>query len=182
MARSLEASPPPSVSSDLSPTTLPTHAPPVSVSCSQPNDLYAFPIERARLRAMAPFLLISSFSALGYGWSLHFKAHIVVPLLLRLLSGSTQVAMFVIIGTLLTDFNPGRSSTARAAYSIVRCGLAAGGVAALRPLVESVGVGWCFTIATRASVLCAPLLVGLWLCGWGWRRERQERNEERVLD
>ncbi|KAK0507937.1 hypothetical protein JMJ35_009826 [Cladonia borealis] len=185
VARSLEASPPPSVSSDLSPTTLPTHAPPVSVSRSQPNDLYAFLIERARLRArlraMAPFLLISSFSTLGYGWSLHYKTHIVVPLLMQLLSGSTQVAIFVIIGTLLTDFNPGRSSTAQAAYSIVRCGLAAGGVAALRPLVESVGVGWCFTIATGASVLCAPLLVGLWIWGWGWRRERQERNEERVL-
>ena len=181
VARSLEASPPPSVSSDLSPTTLPTHAPPVSVSRSQSNDLYAFPIERARLRAMAPCLLISSFSTLGYGWSLHYKTHIVVPLLMQLSSGSTQVAIFVIIGTLLTDFNPGRSSTAQAAYSIVRCGLAAGGVAALRPLVESVGVGWCFTIATGASVLCAPLLVGLWLWGWGWRRERQERNEERIL-
>ena len=59
VARSLEASPPPSVFSDLSPTTLPTHDPPVSVSRSQFNDLYAFPNERARLRAMAPFLLIS---------------------------------------------------------------------------------------------------------------------------
>lgn len=108
---------------------------------------------------MAHFLLISSLSTLGYGWSLHYKTYIVVPLLMQLLSGSTQVAIFVIIGTLLTDFNPGRSSTAQAAYSIVRCGLAAGGVAALRPLVEIVGVGWCFTLATGASVLCAPLLV-----------------------
>ena len=181
VARSLEASTPPSISSNHSPTTLPTSTPPVSASPSQPNDLYAFPIERARLRAMAPFLLISSFSTLGYGWSLHYKAHIAVPLLMQLLSGSTQVAIFVIIGTLLTDFNPGRSSTAQAAYSMVRCDLAAGGVAALRPLVESVGVGWCFTIATGASVLCAPLLVGLWLWGWGWRRERRERDEERVV-
>ena len=61
----------------------------MSASPSQPNDLYAFPIERARLRAMAPFLLISSFSTFGYGWSLHYKTLIAVPLLMQLLSGST---------------------------------------------------------------------------------------------
>lgn len=146
-----------------------------------PNNLCAFPIERARLRSIVPFLLIALFSTLGYGWSLHFETPIAVPLVMQFLSGGTQVAIFVICTTLLTDLNPGRSSTAQAAYSVVRCGLAAGGVAALSPVVESVGVGWCFTGAVGLGVLCVPLLAGLWFWGWGWRRARRERDDQGIV-
>lgn len=73
---------------------------------------------------------------------------------MQFLSGSTQVGIFVV------------SSTAQAAYSVVRCGLAAGGLAALSPVVESVGVGWCFTVMMGLTLPCAPLLGGVWV--WGW--------------
>lgn len=178
VARSLKNYSPPVVEHAPSPNhhAVEANVPPSTTSPPLAEDLYAFPIERARLRPMAPFLLVSLLSTVGYGWSLHYRTHIAVPLLMQLLSGSTQVAIFVIVGTMLTDFNPKRSSTAQAAYSIVRCSMAAGGVAALKPLVDCVGLGWCFTIATGTGVLIIPLLVGLWHWGWGWRRERQERG------
>lgn len=177
VARSLDSCSLPTMPSVNSPNAPPSHISSDHASHSQPNDLHSFPIERARLRSMVFFPLISSVSTLGYGWSLQYKTHTAIPLLMQLLSGSTQIAIFVVIGTLLTDLNPGRSSTAQAACSFVRCDLAAGGVAALRPLIESVGVGWCFTITVGASVLCAPLLVGPWLWGWQWRRERRTTDE-----
>jgi len=141
-------------------------------------DLTNFPIERARLRSIIPFLVISSLSTLGFGWSLHYKTHIAVPLVMQFLSGSSQVGTFVICATLLTDVNPGLSSTVQAAYSIIRCGFAAAGVAGLSPLVEKVGLGWCYTVWTAASGLCAPLLVVLWIKGWGWRKNGNGRFGE----
>lgn len=48
--------------------------------------------------------------------------------------------------TLLVDINPGNPSAAAASGNIGRCSLAAGGVAAMQPLLESIGTGWFFTL------------------------------------
>lgn len=152
VARGLEVSP--STSCNSTDIVVPVPSRPASVSMSHQN-LCAFPIERARLQSIVAFFLVSSLSTLGYGWSLHFKTPIAVPLVTQFLSSSTQVGIFVILGTLLTDLSPGRSSTAQAAYSVVRCGLAAGGVAALSPVVQSVGVAWCLTVMMGLSLPCA---------------------------
>jgi hypothetical protein len=53
------------------------------------------------------------------------------------------------LGTLITDLNPSRSATALASYNLVRGLLNAAGIAALQPVIEGVGVGWCFTIYMR---------------------------------
>lgn len=42
-------------------------------------------------------------------------------------------------------------STAAAAGNLVRCGLAAGGVAAMQPLIDRIGIGWLFTLLGIAS-------------------------------
>jgi MFS family permease len=145
-----------------------------------PNDLLAFPVEKARLRSIFPFLAIASIATVGYGWSLYAHAHIAVPLVLQFLSGSTQVAMFVICGTLLTDYNPDQSATAQASYNIVRCALAAVCVAVLEPLIGGVGIGQCFTIYSGIGLLCFPLLLVLRSQGWAWR-QKAERSRVRVV-
>jgi len=153
-----------------------------TVTNSRPSyDLLAFPIEKARLRSVFLFLAITSISTAGYGWSLHASSHIAVPLVLQFLSGSTQVAIFVICGTLLTDFNPDRSATAQASYNLVRCALAAGCVAMLEPLIQGVGIGWCFTIYTGMGLLCVPLFLVLRIWGWGWRRQQAESNGVEIV-
>jgi hypothetical protein len=42
-------------------------------------------------------------------------------------------------------------STAAAAGNLVRCGMAAGGVAAMQPLMDRMGIGWFFTLVGIAS-------------------------------
>ncbi|KUI53184.1 Quinidine resistance protein 2 [Cytospora mali] len=142
-----------------------------------PNDLLSFPIEKARLRSIFPFLCIASTATIGYGWALHTQIHIAVPLVLQFLTGATQVAMFVMCGTLLTDFNPDRSANAQSSYNLVRCALAAGLVTALEPIAHKIGTGWYFTVYGMIGLFCAPLLVVLRIWGWQWRRARAERSE-----
>lgn len=144
------------------------HPPPLSPNTSKPspNDLSSSPIEKARLRSVFIFLAISSAATAGYGWSLPAQTHISVPLTVMFCTGSSQAATFVMLGTLITDLNPSRSATAQASYNLVRGLLNAAGIAALQPVIEGVGVGWCFTIyAVVGRCVC--------LCGWclgrgGW--------------
>ena len=76
-------------------------------------------------------------------------------------------------GTLLTDLNPTRSSTAAASANIVRCALAATALAVLQLMIDRLGVGWTFTFFGLISALCGPLMLLQMKQGQSWRRQRQ---------
>ena len=133
------------------------------------NDLSSFPIEKARLLSVFPLLAISSAATAGFGWALDQRISMAVPLVLTFFSGASQVAIFTICGTLLTDLNPNQSATIQAAYSLIRCGLSAGGIAGLQALVDAVGVGWCFSVYAIVGALCIPIFAMLRSRGMQWR-------------
>lgn len=147
-----------------------------AVSSRSANNLTDFPIEKARLRSIFPLVVVASLATAGYGWALQVKTHIAVPLALQFISGSTQVAIFVICSTLLTDYNHWRSATAQASYGLARCPMAAAGVAALEPLIQAAGVGWACTMWAGICLLSIPLLLVLRMFGWGWRKQNQGQH------
>jgi hypothetical protein len=75
-------------------------------------------------------------------------------------------------GTLLTDLNMNRSATAQAASSLVRCLGAAGAIAAMQPLTNAIGLGWCFAIYALALLLEVPLVWVIRGRGVQWRRAK----------
>jgi MFS family permease len=152
------------------------HERPEDASSYSAHATSAFPIEKARLRSVFPCLAITTVSTFGYGWSLYARLHIAVPLVLQLLAQSTQAAIFVICSTLLTDLNPDRSSAAQACYNLVKCLLSAGAVAVLKPVVDSLGIGWCFTVYSSIGLLCIPMLFLLRLNGRQWRIPTAEKD------
>lgn len=134
------------------------------------SDLNDFPIEKARLRSVFVIATVNSIATAGYGWALASRSHIAVPLAMLFFTGSTSAATFVACGTLITDLNPNRSSTVQASYNLVRCLMNAAGIAALQPMIDGVGVGWCFTILAAIGAVCIPLLILLRSRGLAWRR------------
>ena len=128
-----------------------------------------FPIERARLRSVFPFLALSAIATAGYGWTLQAETSIAAPLVMQFITGSTQVAVFSVCGTLLTDLNPGRSATVQASYNLVGCALSAAAVGALQALINGVGIGWYFTIYAVIGAFSDPLFLVLRRYGEGWR-------------
>ena len=105
-----------------------------------------FPFAKARLRSIFPVIIVSAVATMGYGWVLHTRSHIAILLVVQFFSGAAQVCIFATCGTLLTDLNPGRSSTVQASYSLVRCALSGAGVAALETMVRQIGYGLTFTV------------------------------------
>ena len=133
------------------------------------NDLSNFPIEKARLLSIFPLLAISTSATIGFGWALKQHTSIAVPLVLTFFSGASQVAIFTVCGTLLTDLNPDQSATVQAGYNLIRCTLSAGGLAALQALIDGIGVGWCFTVYSILGALCIPCAMLLRSHGMQWR-------------
>ena len=67
-------------------------------------------------------------------------------------------------------------STAAAAGNLVSCGLAAGGVAAMQPLIDQIGIEWFFTLLGIASGMGG--LISHWVVvkkGLQWRQHRHNR-------
>ena len=143
------------------------HGLPVSKS---DNDITTFPIEEARLRSVFYFMAVSSIATAGYGWALHNRTSIAAPIIMQFITGGSLVAFSVICGSLLTDWNPQRSATVQASSNLVRCALGAAGVAALQPMIDAIGTGWCFTVFAMLGVLCIPLLLLLRIRGRSWRK------------
>ena len=141
------------------------------------DDLQNFPIERARARGTYLMLIISTAILISYGWAVTRHAHLAIVLVLQFVQGLLGCCFYNTYNALLVDVFPESPSTAAAAASIVRCAMAAAGVAILQQLLVALNRGWYFT------------LLGIWSGGFGalavlviekkgmsWRKRRIERK------
>ena len=131
-----------------------------------------FPIEQARLRSVFPFFVLSTVATAGYGWSLHAETNLAIPLVMHFMTGGAQVAIFSVCSSLLTDLNLERSATVQASYNLIRCALSGAGVGSLEAIIDSVGVGWCFTIYAIIGAFGLPLSILLRQRGKTWRMSK----------
>ncbi len=144
------------------------------------DDLLHFPIEWTRARGSYALLMLSTAVLLGYGWSVTRHAHLAIVLALQFMQGFSGAVFYTIYNALLVDVFPESPSTAAAAASIVRCAMAAAGVAILQPLLDALDRGWYFTMLAIWSGGCGALAVGvIQKKGMAWRTRRIQRESAR---
>ena len=78
--------------------------------------------------------------------------------------------------TLLTDLNVEKAATIRGASNFVRCLLAGACIAALEPIAEGIGLGWCFAIFALIQLCGIPATWLLKTRGLRWREEEAFRR------
>lgn len=126
---------------------------------------------------MVYLLPLSTLPLLAYGWVLEYHLHPAVPLVLQLIIGGAITIIFNACGTLLVDLHSSRPSTAQAALNLLRCAFAAGELAALQPLINALGPGWCYTLialVTGGSAAVCVIIGRLW--GDVWRKRRHHEQ------
>lgn len=137
------------------------------------DDLDQFPIERARARGGFYLLAWSTATMIAYGWTVRKHSNVAIPLILQFMQGFWGTCFYTTYNTLLVDIFPRSPSTAAAAASIVRCSMAAAGVAVLQPLLDSLGRGWYFTtLALWSGTLGAAVIWTIKKNGMRWRTAR----------
>ncbi|PQE21264.1 hypothetical protein CJF32_00006396 [Rutstroemia sp. NJR-2017a WRK4] len=147
------------------------------------DDLRAFPIEEARSRFAVIYILLHSVLLVGYGWLLHQKTHVAGPLILQFCIGFIATVIVQTFNTLLVDIHQDTPSTAAAAGNIVRCGLAAGGVAVMQPLLRRLGYGFFFTVlgcVTGGAGLISVFIIRRQ--SMRWRIQRGDKKQEASLE
>ncbi|KAH7345817.1 major facilitator superfamily domain-containing protein [Pyrenochaeta sp. MPI-SDFR-AT-0127] len=120
------------------------------------DDLAKFPIQNARSRMSWSLISLSTAVTIGYAWVVQRGIHISVTLILLFLHGFLATCICQTHNTLIVDICPKNPSTAAAAGNIARCVVSAAAVAAMQPLLDSMGRGWFFTaLALISGVLSA---------------------------
>lgn len=169
------------------------HAPPPSQTR---NALPAeFQIERARLRCVSGLMIVNIIATALYGFTLlpapehptlrlhHAQQHpawIGIPLTLQLLMAATSNAIFAINTTLITDFYPGCGAASTAVNNLIRCGMSAGGVALIGPMLNRFGPGVAFIVVAGVVTASCVLVVVEWYCGMRWRAKRERQRKEKA--
>ncbi|KAL2121771.1 hypothetical protein VTJ04DRAFT_2226 [Mycothermus thermophilus] len=143
------------------------------------EDISDFPIEKARLKGAALLVIITVAGTVGYGVALMTRAHIAVMIIMQFVTSYTTSSIFSITNTLQTDLNPTKAASIRGASNLVRCVLAGGCIAALEPVTQKIGLGWCFGVyaALQASVL--PMIWMLDSKGLEWRKNQAAKQGQR---
>ncbi|KAK2773539.1 MFS multidrug transporter [Colletotrichum kahawae] len=148
----------------------------VKARYGEQGDESDFPIEKARLRLVPVFAVLQCVSIAVFGWTINFpeKVHIAVPIASTFVTGWTAIGTQSLAMTYLVDIFPERSAAASASLNLARCLFAAGGTSFVMPMVNSIGVGWAFTVCVAAQAI-AVLLAGVqWKFAGRWRRQEAE--------
>lgn len=139
------------------------------------DDLSQFPIEKARIQPVYPFLIVGIGSVIAYGWVLQAETHLAGPLVLLFVVGLCITGSFSILNTLVVDLYPYAPATAIAANNLVRCLFGAGGTAVIEPMLQVMGRGWTYTFWALILVVFSPILLILSRSGPRFREERRLR-------
>ncbi|GAB5585730.1 hypothetical protein Unana1_00630 [Umbelopsis nana] len=141
-----------------------------------------FPLEYARLRLAWIHVLVFNVVLIVYGWCLYVKAHLAIILVLHFILGATGVANTNSIQTLMVDMFPGHSASIMASNNLIRCLFGAGATVLIDPALQSLGVGWGFTVISLVLLPSRLLVVPLLKWGPTWRRERLEKDNAKLAN
>lgn len=143
------------------------------------QDTTNFPIEHARLQVVLPTVALASISVIAYGWVIESRTSIAGPIVLLFLASFFICGAFHALNTLLVDLNRTSPGGATATMNLARCWMGAGGVAAVIPLQERIGVGWTGVLVAGIWALISPFIFLVIKSGPEWRERKRLKQEER---
>ncbi|KAF4920640.1 Itaconate transport protein [Colletotrichum viniferum] len=141
-----------------------------------------FPLEKVRLQRLPWIVALFTASITGYGFSLAYPAAtsrpgwIALPLVLQFLIAASANAIFALNQTIISDLCPGQGASATAINNVVRCGLAALGVAFAEQMINAVGPGTAFLVLALVVIAVSPIQVLNQYRGPKWRADRARRG------
>jgi predicted MFS family arabinose efflux permease len=138
----------------------------------------AFPLEHARLRTIWLWSGLQCAAVLVFGWTLDKGVHMSVPVICTFVLGWASTSIIGTVSTFMVDCFPKQGASATAALNLVRCLLAAGGTAAVLPIVNGIGVGWTFTLLVGIMLATLSLVWTQMRYGSKRRQRREEREKE----
>ncbi|KAK7993294.1 AN1-type zinc finger protein [Apiospora arundinis] len=142
----------------------------VTIVKNRKQDMSMHDVEKVRLLIAFPMILAMSGFLVAFGWLMQYCAHLAAVLVVGFLFANMLTGALVATSALLTDINVGNGASLGAAMNLVRCLMAAGGVAAITPMINRIGIGYAATLMAAIWILALPPLWLVYKRGYQWRK------------
>ncbi|MCJ1297309.1 hypothetical protein MMC08_000095 [Hypocenomyce scalaris] len=149
----------------------------MSVDRKVGEDLRKFPIERARLDLMWPWIGLAVAMIIAWGWVVDSGVNLAAPLVVLFFAGAAVSGPTSILTTLLTDLypmNPGRVSSS---FNLTRASMSAAGTAVVQYVIDAWGYGYTYLFLGLLLLVFSPCVLIVQKWGPKWREERYQRYE-----
>jgi predicted MFS family arabinose efflux permease len=149
----------------------------MSVDRKKGDNLRKFPIERARLDLMWPWIGLAVSMIVAWGWVVDSGINLAAPLTILFFAGAGLSGPVSILTTLLVDLypmNPGRVSSS---FNLTRASTSSVGTAVVQYIINAWGYGFTYLFMGLIVLAASP---SVWIVRkWGpkWREERYQRFE-----
>ncbi|KAF5343027.1 hypothetical protein D9758_011113 [Tetrapyrgos nigripes] len=135
-----------------------------------------FPIEYARLRATAYYMVLFIGAVMGYGWCIQEVTHISVPLILQFFIGLSAILFLNAVQTVIVDLVPTQSSSAAACNNLFRGVLGAVLTSVIDLILNALTAGWTYVLLGGICALLTPLVWVVIKIGPTYRKKRREKE------
>nr|A0A345BJP9.1 RecName: Full=MFS-type transporter clz19; AltName: Full=Squalestatin S1 biosynthesis cluster protein clz19; AltName: Full=Zaragozic acid A biosynthesis cluster protein 19 [Curvularia lunata]AXF50662.1 MFS [Curvularia lunata] len=142
------------------------------------QDLSRYDIEKARLTVSFPMIFATCGFVVAYGWLMQYDTHVASVLVVVFLIANVFTGVLIANSALLNDLNPGNGAALGAAMNLTRCLMGAGGVAAVTPLINKIGIGYTATATAGVWVVTLPALYLVYSKGYTWRKAALEASSQ----
>lgn len=134
----------------------------------------AFRLERTRMGILPVHAVICLASAIALGWTMYYRVHVAVPIILNFIFGlgTAITTVATIIGI---DLMTGQGGAVTASFNFTRCLCGAVEVGTVQLINRRMGPGWMFVLLSGLCLLATPLPIIVWKKGPAWRAKRNER-------
>lgn len=137
-----------------------------------PIDESKFDIHGARLTLCLPMSAILAVGIIVYGWTIQYEVQYVCPLVFTFFVSFGAISYLNFASTLLVDIYPDKAASAMSCVNFCRCIIAAGMIAAVDRMIQTLGQGGCFTLVGGLCLLSnlCTLAVHRWGPKWVAKR------------
>ncbi|WWC68835.1 uncharacterized protein I206_102770 [Kwoniella pini CBS 10737] len=139
-----------------------------------------FPIEKIRMKTLWIWSSIEFISVLIFGWTIDKNQHISIPIIFSFFLAWSAMSIQSIINTFLVDIFPKQSASATAALNLARCLVGALATGTINPLINSIGIGWSFTLWTGFMIISLGFVGVQFRYGAEWRKKREQKERSKL--
>ena len=147
----------------------------VSADRKKGQDLRHFPIERARLDLMWPWIGLAVVTIVAWGWVVDSGTNLAAPLVVMFFSGVGQSGPMSILSTLLVDLYPMNAGRVSSSFNLTRASMSAVGSAVVQYIIDAWGYGYTYLFLGLLLLVTSPVVLMVRKWGPKWREERYQR-------
>lgn len=142
------------------------------------DELRRFPIERARIDPVWPWVVLAIATTGCWGWVVTAGSSLAAPLVVLFFQGVSVAGPMSALSTVLVDLYPSNAGRVSSTFNLTRATMSAISSAVVQLIIDAWGYGYTYLFMGLLVLVASPSLVCVRIWGPKWREERYVRLEK----